>query len=130
MTTFGGMTSVYLRLAEARNGQRASVNFARDYRLGAIAQLGERSAGSRKVVGSSPTSSMPSRRFDPRIVGAEEYRLRLGAYMERAAAGETFLITRRGTPYARLTPPNPQLDLPEPEPAEVVSIESANGSRG
>ncbi len=25
--------------------------------------------------------------------------------MERAAAGESFLITRRGKPYARLSPP-------------------------
>jgi antitoxin (DNA-binding transcriptional repressor) of toxin-antitoxin stability system len=42
--------------------------------------------------------------------------------MERAAAGETFLITRRGQPYARLCPPHDQLNLPEPEPAEVVPI--------
>ena len=25
--------------------------------------------------------------------------------MERAAAGEEFIVTRRGRPYARLTPP-------------------------
>jgi antitoxin (DNA-binding transcriptional repressor) of toxin-antitoxin stability system len=42
--------------------------------------------------------------------------------MERAAAGESFLITRRGKPYARLSPPHDQLDLPAPEPAEVVPI--------
>jgi antitoxin (DNA-binding transcriptional repressor) of toxin-antitoxin stability system len=29
--------------------------------------------------------------------------------MERAAAGESFLITRRGKPYARLSPPQEQL---------------------
>ena len=50
--------------------------------------------------------------------------------MERAAAGETFVITRRGTPYARLSPPHPQLELSRAEPAEVVSIESAKRPAG
>ena len=49
--------SVYLRLSPARNNQVSGVNFAEDYRLGAIAQLGERPAGSRKVGGSNPPSS-------------------------------------------------------------------------
>ena len=65
-------------------------------------------------------------------MGAHEYRNRFGWYMERAAAGESFLITRRGKPYARLSPPHDQLDIrpaaPErepPEPAEVVPITAA-----
>jgi len=37
------------------------------------------------------------------------YRQRFGWYMERAAAGESFLITRRGKPYARLSPAAEQL---------------------
>jgi hypothetical protein len=49
--------TVRLRLAPSRNNQQQSINWAENYELGAIAQLGERSAGSRKVVGSSPTSS-------------------------------------------------------------------------
>ena len=49
--------SMYLRLGSARNGQKLGLNWAADYELGAIAQLGERRAGSAKVVGSSPTSS-------------------------------------------------------------------------
>jgi antitoxin (DNA-binding transcriptional repressor) of toxin-antitoxin stability system len=41
--------------------------------------------------------------------------------MERAAAGEEFLITRRGKPYARLSPPFEQLIEPAPRAAlEVV----------
>jgi prevent-host-death family protein len=31
--------------------------------------------------------------------------------MERAAAGEEFLVTRRGKPYVRLLPARDQLDL-------------------
>jgi hypothetical protein len=51
-------TSARLRLAPARNGQLAGVKMADDYPLGAVAQLGERRAGSAKVRGSSPLSSM------------------------------------------------------------------------
>ncbi len=47
----------YLRLAPARNAQLVGVKMASDYPLGAVAQLGERSAGSRKVGGSNPPSS-------------------------------------------------------------------------
>ena len=61
-----GQSYVHLRLAPARNNQRAGVRMAEDYdldkmlqRLGAVAQLGERRAGSAKVRGSSPLSSTP-----------------------------------------------------------------------
>jgi len=39
------------------------------------------------------------------VVGAHEFREHFGWYMERAAAGEHILITRRGEPHARLGPP-------------------------
>jgi hypothetical protein len=52
-----GQACMHLRLAPARNNQELLVHWAPQYRLGAIAQLGERRAGSAKVVGSSPTSS-------------------------------------------------------------------------
>jgi prevent-host-death family protein len=100
---------MHLRLGETRNGQRAALHFASDYRLGAVAQLGERSAGSRKVVGSNPISSTPSSppESEAAVVGAHEFRNRFGWYMERAAGGEELLITRRGVPHARLGPPEP-----------------------
>ena len=59
-----GQSHLHLRLAPARNNQRALVRMAEDYdlakmitRYGAVAQLGERRAGSAKVRGSSPLSS-------------------------------------------------------------------------
>lgn len=58
---FAGHTHVHLRLTPARNNQRQLVKWAAQYEFGAIAQLGERRAGSAKVVGSSPTSSTPSK---------------------------------------------------------------------
>jgi PD-(D/E)XK endonuclease len=53
----GGKSYVHLRLSRSRNNQESRINWASDYELGAIAQLGERSAGSRKVAGSNPASS-------------------------------------------------------------------------
>ncbi len=114
-----GQGHIYLRTAPARNNQRGAVNIASEYEFGAIAQLGERRRGTAEAVGSSPTSSTPSTGTE---LGAHQYRQKFGWYMERAAAGESFLITRRGKPYARLSPPHEQLDLPAPEPAEVVPI--------
>ena len=62
---FAARTYLQLRLAPSKNNQRARVNWADDYafeatieRLGAVAQLGERRAGSAKVRGSSPLGSM------------------------------------------------------------------------
>ena len=61
------MRTISLHLNPPRNWQRAALHWAADYELpGAIAQLGERSAGSRKVVGSSPTSSTILRKAKPR----------------------------------------------------------------
>ena len=68
-------------------------------------------SGTPEAVGSSPTSStLP---FSPaqQVVGAHDFRNRFGWYMERAAAGEEFFVTRRGKPYVRLLPARDQLDL-------------------
>jgi PD-(D/E)XK endonuclease len=56
-----GKTCMHLRVGPAKNNQRAGLQWAEQYRLGAIAQLGERRAGSAKVAGSSPASSIPPR---------------------------------------------------------------------
>jgi prevent-host-death family protein len=121
-----GMSAVQLRLAAPKNGQRACLNWARDHELdGAIAQLGERRRGTAEVAGSSPASSTVS---PVDTLHANDFRRRFGWYMERAAAGDSFLITRRGKPYARLSPPFEQLGLEEPEPAEVIPIAEAGGA--
>ncbi|HKP90443.1 MAG TPA: type II toxin-antitoxin system prevent-host-death family antitoxin [Thermoleophilaceae bacterium] len=60
--------------------------------------------------GSNPLSSTPSD-DSPTVIGAHEFRNRFGWYMERAAAGEPILITRRGKTHLRLTPAAPQLGL-------------------
>jgi hypothetical protein len=94
ISQFGPSGQFWLRLSPARNGQRAGLHFADDHALGAIAQLEERSAGSRKVGGSSPPSSIPTAAGLERgttTIGAHEFRNRFGWYMERAGAGEDIL---------------------------------------
>ena len=56
-----GRSVFHLRLAPAINNQELAINWAEQHAFGAIAQLGERRAGSAKVVGSSPTSSTLTR---------------------------------------------------------------------
>jgi prevent-host-death family protein len=97
--------AIQLRLAIARNGQRAAINWADDFVFeatlrpsGAVAQLGERCHGMAEVRGSIPLGSTSKW-----TVGAHEFRNRFGWYMERAAAGEEIAVTRRGRPYVRLT---------------------------
>jgi prevent-host-death family protein len=105
-----GQWSIRLRLAPARNGQRAALQLAEDYRLGAVAQLEERSDGIRKVRGSSPLSSTQRENASTAVseeVGAHEFRNHFGYYMERAAAGTEVLVSRRGKPYVRLGPISP-----------------------
>jgi prevent-host-death family protein len=103
----GGKAAISLRLAPARNGQRAALNWAEQYRLGAVAQLAERVTGSHEVRGSNPLSSTPEAVVaEPAIeeVGAHQFRNHFGYYLDRAAAGNEVLVRRRGRPYARLCP--------------------------
>jgi prevent-host-death family protein len=111
-----GRSGIHLRLAAPRNAQRASIHSSSDFEFqGAVAQLGERPPGRRKATGSSPVSSTSCEPVG--AIGANDFRRLFGWYAERAAAGEEFLITRRGKPYVRLTPAQPQLRVaPLPKP--------------
>jgi antitoxin (DNA-binding transcriptional repressor) of toxin-antitoxin stability system len=121
-----GKHQVQLRLTPSRNAQRAGVILAGDYEFdGAIAQLGERSAGSRKVAGSNPASSTPPGAGV--VVGAHAFRERFGYWMELAASGRDVVITSRGKRRLRLiaieptgTPPRIQ-PIPTPEDAQLTA---------
>ena len=96
-----GRTAIHLRVAPPRNGQRGCINLASEFEFqGAVAQLEERRAGSAKARGSSPLSSTKQHTE----VGCHEFRNHFGFYLERAAAGDTIEVSRRGRPYARLVP--------------------------
>ncbi len=114
-----GRSQIMLRLTEPKNRQRACLNWAAEYQLdGAVAQLGRAShwqCEGRGFESHQLHSSVTT------TLGAYEYRQKMGWYMERASGGETFLITRRGKPYARLSPPHEQLIAPSSPPKlEVV----------
>lgn len=114
-----GKHVVHLRTTATRNNQKASVNFAAEYELGAVAQLEERRYGIPKVTGSSPVSSTPQRsgtldisfpereRFADlkQTVGMDEFYAKLAQYVRRAESGEEVQVTRWGKPVARLAPP-------------------------
>jgi hypothetical protein len=76
--------ALYLRVAPTRNGQRACTTLADEFDFaGAVAQLGERAAGSRKVRGSSPLSSTSLASPEQpapatQMIGAHELRERFG----------------------------------------------------
>lgn len=107
--------AITLRLHPARNNQRAAVNFAADYEFaGAVAQLEEHLHGMQGVVGSSPISSIRAG-----TVGAEEFGAHAPRYIQRAKAGEHFLITRRGRPMAALVPPD-RLNAIEPADGDLA----------
>ena len=109
---FDGKRAVYLRVAPPRNGQRAQLNWAADYLLsGAVAQLGRASEWHSEGRGFESHQLHSPIQPDQQVVGAHDFRNRFGWYMERAAAGEEFFVTRRGKPYVRLLPARDQLDL-------------------
>ena len=107
-----GQYGMHLRLAPARNGQRAGLHFADEYLFsGAVAQLGERRHGMAEATGSNPVSSTAQTVPDSEIVGAHDFRCLFGWYAQRAAAGHEIMVTRRGKPYVRLVPATDQLAL-------------------
>jgi prevent-host-death family protein len=110
---FDGRRSLNLRIAPPRNGQRAQLKWAADYRLsGAVAQLGRALRWQRRGRGFESHQLHSSTPADQQVlVGAHDFRNRFGWYMERATGGEEFLVTRRGKPYVRLIPAQDQLSL-------------------
>jgi hypothetical protein len=98
-----GTSAICLRLAAPRNNQQACINLADDFDFeGAVAQLGERLAGSEEARGSSPLSSTSA--DEPIVIGSNPLRDRFGYWMGRAAAGDEILVTHRGKPRIRLSP--------------------------
>jgi prevent-host-death family protein len=114
-----GRYGIQLRTSPARNNQRAAINYAAHYELGAVAQPEERRLGMAEATGSSPVSStsrggegvaisFPDRDGFADLkqtVGMDEFDAKLAQYVRRAEAGDEVLVTRWGRPVARLGPP-------------------------
>lgn len=103
-------TCIYLRLKPPRNGQQSCINLAEDFTFdGAVAQLARATRWQRVGQGfESPqlhsSSAVPEA---PTAVKADVLRTRLGHWIDRVAAGEDVLVTRRGKAMIRLTSATP-----------------------
>lgn len=105
--SLAGTSAISLRLTPPRNNQQACINLADDFDFkGAVAQLEERLRGTQEVRGSSPLSSTPRPPSDTDliVVGSNPFRDCFGYWMDRVAAGEHVLVTRRGKPRIRVSP--------------------------
>lgn len=101
-------SAVHLRLRPAKNNQLAAINYAVDYEFsGAVAQLARASAWHAEGRRFESGQLHLSESRQPATVGAEEFGYRYARFLQRAAAGESFLVTRRGRPMARISPPDP-----------------------
>ena len=121
-----GLSYVHLRLAPTKNGQRAGLNWAADYTLeGAVAQLERASGWQPEGRGFESHQLHSTLQADSDAVGANEFRNHFGCYMQRASRGESFDITRRGKPFARLLPPVAQLALVQKANAEAPTDAAA-----
>jgi prevent-host-death family protein len=107
-----GMRAIQLRLEAPKNGQMAALHWTTDYSLsGAVAQLGRARRWQPRGRGFESHQLHSSTQPGKHVVGAHDFRNRFGWYMERSAAGEEFLVTRRGKPYVRLLSARDQLAL-------------------
>jgi hypothetical protein len=104
---FVGKHVVHLRLRAPRNGQRSCINLAERFEFeGAVAQLVRASAWHAEGQGfeSPQLHSEP-----PRSIGSNEFRNKLGYYLDLAAEGQELIITRWGRRFLRVTLWQPEL---------------------
>jgi hypothetical protein len=106
---FVGKRQVQLRLDPPKNGQRSCINLAEEYEFdGAVAQLArapEWHSGGRGF-------ESPQLHSNPPVsIGSDEFRNRLGFYLDLAAEGQELNITRWGSRYLRLTLWQPPIPL-------------------
>jgi PD-(D/E)XK endonuclease len=106
---FAGRQRINIRLTPSRNGQQACINLADDFTFdGAVAQLAR--ARHWQCRGRGFESPQLHSSFDSEgaaIVGADSFRVSLGYWLDRVAAGQDAVVTRRGKPMIRLSPAAP-----------------------
>jgi prevent-host-death family protein len=125
-----GKSGIQLRLSPPLNGQRAAIHFAAEYEFaGAVAQLGRAPAWHAGGRGFESHQLHSPNQPTSHEVGAHEFREKFGYWMERAAAGDDILITRRGRRYTRLSPADPQLATTDTDPAAAPASAQAAAPR-
>jgi antitoxin (DNA-binding transcriptional repressor) of toxin-antitoxin stability system len=123
-------TVAYLRLSPSRNGQRACINLADDFTFdGAVAQLARATRWQRVGQGfeSPQLHSIPAN--GAVTIGAEVCRGSLGRWLDRVAAGEDVVVTRRGKPMIRLTAVTRASDTPPGSGAQASDTPPGSGAQ-
>jgi antitoxin (DNA-binding transcriptional repressor) of toxin-antitoxin stability system len=121
-------TCVSLRLTRSRNGQRSCINLADDFTFdGAVAQLARASRWQREGQGFESPQLHSNSPAAPVTVGADACRIAFGYWLDRVAAGQDAVVTRRGRPMIRLTaaapasaPPTGATTPPAPKPGAAT----------
>lgn len=104
---FVDKSEAWLRLEPSKNGQRSCINLAADYEFdGAVAQLA-RAIGWQPIGRGFESPQLHSE--PPMTIGSDEFRNRLGYYLDLAAEGQELFITRWGRRYLRMSLWQPQL---------------------
>ena len=124
-----GRQLVHLRIVAPRNNQRAAINYASRYELGAVAQGKSDALAARRsrvrippapLLPAEPTAlSFPDRDDLAELkdrVGMDQFYAKLAHYVRLAEAGGEIGITRWGRPVATLCPP---LLKPSAPPADA-----------
>jgi prevent-host-death family protein len=97
-------TVIYLRLTPARNGQRACINLADDFTFdGAVAQLARATRWQRVGQGFESPQLHSNPDGAALTIGADTCRDAFGCWLDRVAAGQDVIVTRRGKPMVKLT---------------------------
>jgi len=56
------------------------------------------------------------------VTGCDDFRIRFGYWVDRAAGGEELLVTRRGKPRIRVTPATPPPQRPAPTRPQLTLL--------
>ena len=123
---WAGKQCIHLRVAPPRNRQLACINLADDFTFdGAVAQLARAMRWQRIGQGfESPQLHSSDSPPAPVTVSADACRDSFGQWMDRVAAGEDVVVSRRGKPIIRLTAAAPA-STPLPSPAPIPAVAPA-----
>jgi antitoxin (DNA-binding transcriptional repressor) of toxin-antitoxin stability system len=115
---FLGRQYIHLRLTPARNRRHACINLADDFTFaGAVAQLARAPRWQRGGQGFESPQLHPNSHNAALTIGADSWRVSFGYSLDRVAAGEDAVVTRRGKPMIRLTAVAPASAPPSVKPA-------------
>ncbi len=121
-------TSIHLRLTPPRNGQRSCINLAGDFEFsGAVAQLARAPAWHAGGRGFESPQLHSNSQGAAVTIGADACRASFGYWLDRVAAGEDVIVTRRGKPMIKLSAVAPASAPPSGKTTGPAVLPPASG---